>query len=114
MFFMSENNNASMSIKNSIDFMRKIKYISVFCMYTRYLLVGIIAYRMAHGFLNGVLYFLGISLGLFLITIAIVQFLRLFCTKCNPLQREAYLMNCAVVIPIIMTICLLVYTIARL
>lgn len=110
MFIMNEDNTRG-PITSAADFMRKMKYVSVLSMYTRYLLVGILAHRFAHGFLNGVLYFLGLSVGLFFITIAIVQTLRLFCTTGNPLQRETYLMNCAVVVPNIMTICLLVYTI---
>jgi len=99
------------SLNNTTNLMKSIKGIDRLCFWVRYFLIAHIAYRLANGFWMGVLYFLGISIALFFVGMAICQASRLLYLNRNPIQREAYLMNCVLFLPIVMTGCLLVYVV---
>ena len=100
------------SLNSTTDLMKAANRISGTVSLVRYALLGILAWHYSSGIMMGLLLFIGFIIAYFVVGIVLCQTSRLFFLKRHPIQREAYLMNCVTVFPILATIALIVYTVA--
>lgn len=100
------------SLNSTTDLMKAANRISGTVSLARCALLGILAWHYSSGIMMGLLLFIGFIIAYFVVGILLCQTSRLFFLKRHPIQREAYLMNCATVFPILVTIALIVYTVA--